>query len=95
MQSFTTKRRWSLTVRLVEQAHIVGAFRFELSKVTVPAIRLRKLSSLVNVSKELVAKVADGLGLAVPKAMPKASTASVKGEIGKSPPLSLIALPGD
>jgi catalase len=34
----------------VEQAHIVGGFRFELSKLTVPAIRERMLSSLVNVS---------------------------------------------
>ena len=37
----------------VEQAHIVGGFRFELSKVTVPAIRERMLSSLVNVSPAL------------------------------------------
>ena len=37
----------------LEQAHIVGGFRFELSKVTVPAIRERMLSSLVNVSPAL------------------------------------------
>ncbi|MEO7774915.1 MAG: catalase, partial [Steroidobacteraceae bacterium] len=41
-----------------EKAHIVGGFRFELSKVTVPAIRVRMLSSLANVAQELVSKVA-------------------------------------
>ncbi len=56
----------------VEQRHIVGGFRFELSKVTVPAIRERMVSSLVNVSPDLAAQVADGLGIAVPAAMPRA-----------------------
>ena len=46
----------------VEKTHIVGAFRFELSKVTVPAIRRRMLSSLLNVSEELASAVAAGLG---------------------------------
>jgi len=79
----------------VEQAHIVGGFRFELSKVTVPAIRERMLSSLVNVSPELAAAVAAGLGMAVPKAMPKALQAAVHPEVTVSPALSLTALPGD
>lgn len=78
-----------------EQDHIVGGFRFELSKVTVPAIRERMLSSLVNVSDELAAKVANGLGIAVPKAMPKAMTEAVSPEVGKSAALSLTALPGE
>ncbi len=55
----------------VEKAHIVAAFRFELSKVAVPAVRLRMLSSLINVSGELAAGVAAGLGLKLPKAMPR------------------------
>jgi catalase len=79
----------------VEQTHIIASFRFELSKVTVPAIRLRMLSSLVNVSKELASAVADGLGLELPPAMPKALDVPVKSEINASPPLSLMALPGD
>ncbi|MBA3056373.1 MAG: catalase [Gammaproteobacteria bacterium] len=79
----------------VEQAHIVGGFRFELSKVTVPAIRERMLSSLVNVSPELAAAVAAGLGMAVPEAMPKAMTDQVHPEVTVSPALSLTALPGD
>ncbi len=46
-----------------EQAHIIGGFRFELSKVTVPAIRERMVSSLRNVSQALAAAVAAGLGI--------------------------------
>ena len=79
----------------VEQAHIAGGFRFELSKVTVPAIRERMLSSLANVSRELAATVAAGLGMASPKAMPKAMLGAVHPEVTVSPALSLTALPGD
>ena len=79
----------------VEQAHIAAAFRFELSKVGVPAIRKRMVSSLVNVSKELAAEVAMGLGMAVPDAMPKAVTDPQTPEVTVSPPLSLMALPGE
>ena len=77
-----------------EKAHIAAAFRFELSKVGVPAIRERMLSSLVNVSSKLAAEVAGGLGMAVPKAMPKAITDPEPPELDESPPLSLMALPG-
>ena len=56
----------------VEQAHIIAAFRFELSKVTVPAIRERAVSMLVTVSPKFAASVAEGLGIAVPATMPRA-----------------------
>jgi catalase len=56
----------------VEQAHIAAAFRFELSKVTVPAIRERMVSSLRNASEDLARKVADGLGMELPAPMPLA-----------------------
>lgn len=79
----------------VEKAHIVDAFRFELSKVTVPAIRNRMLSSLVNVSPELAAEVAAGLGMAVPDAMPKAIAEPQSPEVTVSTALSLMALPGE
>ena len=79
----------------VEKAHIVGAFRFELSKVTVPAIRERMLASLVNVSSELASTVAGGLGMEVPKAMPKALSNPPAPEVKISPALSLRALPGE
>jgi catalase len=79
----------------VEQAHIVGGFRFELSKVTVPAIRRRMVSSLRNVSDDLARRVAEGLGIDLPEPMPRAAIKRIKPEVSKSPPLSLQALPGD
>jgi catalase len=79
----------------VEQAHIVGGFRFELSKLTVPAIRERVLASLVNVSPDLAAQVAAGLGMDVPPALPKALDTQVEPEVTVSPALSLLARPGD
>ncbi|MCR4346578.1 MAG: catalase [Sulfuricaulis sp.] len=79
----------------VEKAHIAAAFRFELSKVGVPAIRERMLSSLANVSRELAAEVAAGLGMEVPKAMPKAIADPEPPEVTVSPALSLTALPGE
>ncbi|HEY0924933.1 catalase [Rheinheimera pacifica] len=79
----------------VEQQHIAEAFRFELSKVEVPAIRERMLSSLVNVSQELAEKVAAGLGMPLPEAMPKTVTEPQTPEVRVSPALSLMALPGE
>ena len=56
----------------VEQQHIINAFRFELSKVQVPAIRERMVASLRNVSDELAEAVAEGLGITeLPQPMPK------------------------
>src|SRR5450830_1306300 len=44
----------------VEKNHIIGGFRFELTRVQVPAIRERMLSMLVNVDEALAAAVAAG-----------------------------------
>jgi catalase len=78
-----------------EQAHIIGGFRFELSKVTVPAIRERMVSSLLNVSDALASAVAEGLGIALPEPMPRAIKRVPKPEVTRSKALSLLALPGD
>ena len=78
-----------------EQAHIAAAFRFELSKVTVPAIRERMVASLANASEELAAKVAEGLGMAMPAPLPRVLAKPAQPEVTKSPALSLTALPGD
>ncbi|HEY0178411.1 MAG TPA: catalase [Dokdonella sp.] len=78
-----------------EKAHIIAAFRFELSKVTVPAIRTRVLSMLANVSEELVAGVAGGLGVPVPEPMPRALDDVPAPEVTASPALSLMARPGE
>jgi catalase len=79
----------------VEKTHIVGGFRFELSKLTVPAIRERVVSSLRNVSEELALAVAQGIGIDMPAAMPRALKSPPAAEVSTSPALSLMALPGD
>jgi catalase len=79
----------------VEKAHVVGGFRFELSKLTVPAIRERMLAGLANVSAELATRVAEGLGMAVPEPLPRALERPAEPEVRVSPMLSLMARPGD
>ena len=77
-----------------EKAHIVRGFRFELTKVQVPAIRRRTVSMLRNVSDELAERVADGLGIPLPEPMPRVAEA-ITPEITSSSALSLTARPGD
>ena len=79
----------------VEKQHIINAFRFELSKVQVPAIRERMVSGLMNVAPELAQEVADGLGITeMPEPMPKVMQKKVRPEVAESKPLSLFARPG-
>ena len=70
-----------------EQQHIIEAFQFELGKLTVPAVRLRMLSNLVNVDRELASKVAAVLGVAVPAPSPRTGLK----RYSPSPALSMIA----
>ncbi len=77
-----------------EKAHIVRGFRFELTKVQVAAIRERTVAMIRNVSDELAAAVADGLGITLPRAMPR-SVDSPTPEVLVSPALSLTARPGN
>ena len=77
-----------------EKAHIIRAFRFELTKVQVPAIRERTVSMLRNVSDELAKPVADALGLELPRPMPRVMEPP-KTEVRQSPALSLTTRPGD
>ena len=79
----------------VEKAHIVRAFRFELGKVQAPAVRERMVASLVNVSVDLATAVADGLGMPLPPALPRAIEQPPKPEVENSPALSLMARPGN
>lgn len=76
-----------------EQAHIVAAFRFELTRVQTPAVRVRLVSMLVNVHPHLAACVAQGLGIEVPPAMALASDLPIP-EYATSPALSLLFRPG-
>jgi catalase len=77
-----------------EKAHIIRGFRFELTKVQVPAIRERTVSMLRNVSDELAQPVADGLGIPLPKRMPRLVDPP-RVEVTESPALSLTFRPGD
>ena len=80
----------------VEQTHIVNAFRFELSRVQVPAIRERMVAGLRNVDEGLAAAVAQGLGIRqLPEPLPKVLEQDIVPEITESPALSLMARPGD
>lgn len=78
-----------------EQRHIMEAFAFELSKVTVPAIRERMISHLLNVDAGLAEGVAKRLGMGkLPPPAPRFGT-EFKPEIERSDYLSLKARPGD
>ena len=77
-----------------EKAHIIRGFRFELTKVQVPAIRERTVSMLRNVANDLAQAVADGLGIPLPAAMPRVIDPP-RTEVRTSPALSLTARPGD
>lgn len=80
----------------VEKAHIVNAFRFELTRVQTPAIRERVVAMLLNVAEELAEGIAYGLGIkALPPAQPKALMQTTVPEVASSPALSLFARPGD
>src|SRR5262249_57887557 len=50
----------------IERGHIVGAFTFELSKVTVAAVRERMVGHLTDIHPDLGARVAAALGLTSP-----------------------------
>jgi catalase len=76
-----------------EQAHIVAAYRFELTRVQTQAIRTRLLAMLANVDPILAAGVADGLGMEVPPPLPLATDAPPP-QYEPSPALSLLARPG-
>jgi len=78
-----------------ERRHIADAFRFELSKVTVPAVRRRVVSMLRNASEELAGEVARGLGMPLPPKMPRAFDGEVAPEVSLSPSLSLLSRPGE
>ena len=78
----------------VEKAHIIHAFRFELTKVQVSGIRSRMISQLMNVSDDLARAVADGLGMDLPEPYPKVLERAPKPEVKTSGALSLFARPG-
>jgi catalase len=78
----------------IEKMHIIRAFRFELTKVQVTAVRQRVVAQLRNVAEELAQGVADGLGTELPEPLPKVLARAPKPEVTQSGALSLFARPG-
>jgi len=79
----------------IEQAHILRAFRFELTKVQTPAVRERVVASLANVDSALAQALANQLGMSLPQPLPKALESVVRPEVTSSPALSVFSQPGD
>jgi len=79
----------------IEKAHILRAFRFELTRVQVPAIRQRVVAMLANVDKSFAASLAVELGMELPAPLPKLLKKPVKPEVDVSPALSVFSRPGD
>ena len=78
-----------------ERAHIVRAFRFELTKVQTVAVRRRMVAGLRNVADELAERVAEGLGMELPEPLPRALGRAPRPETKSSDSLSLLARPGE
>jgi catalase len=55
-----------------ERAHIASSFVFELSKVQLQQVQPRVIGNLLNVDADLAKRVANGLGIALPKQNPAA-----------------------
>jgi catalase len=93
----------------IEKLHIIKALRFELGKVETPAIRERMVGLLSYVDRGLAASVAEGLGLRVPAKLDGPINGSIPAdgdarklqpkpankEVGTSPALSQMSLPGE
>jgi catalase len=79
----------------VEKQHIIRAFRFELTKVQVSAVRERMVAGLRNVDEVFAQAVAEGLGMtALPDPLPKVLKRDPKAEVTTSGALSLFSRPG-
>ena len=80
----------------VEKQHIIRAYRFELTRVQVSAVRRRVVAQLRNVAEELAQAVADGLGITeLPEPLPRTLRRSPRPEVESSAALSLLARPGE
>jgi catalase len=69
-----------------EQAHIASAIVFELSKVELSHVPPKVIANFRNISEDLAARVAKGLGLPLPEKSPAAAPVQ---ELEASPALSI------
>ncbi len=62
-----------------ERAHVASSFTFELSKVLLEHVPARMIGNLRNVDEELAQRVADGMGVKLPKKnQPRADVLDMK-----------------
>ncbi|MDM0117012.1 catalase HPII [Variovorax sp. J22R133] len=92
---FTQARLFFNSQSAVEKEHIIAAFRFELSKVQVPAIRQRLVDNLAHVDEKFARRVAEALGIEAPDARAAAGRAGFRDHqismpIEESPALSMV-----
>jgi catalase len=92
-EHYAQARQFWMSQSAFEQTHIANAFRFELTRVQVPAVRQRVLALLGNVDATLADTVAAGLGMQTPPPLPLASPAPMP-DYAPSPALSLTHRPG-
>ena len=85
---YSQARLFYMSQQPVEQKHISDALVFELSKCVRPDIRVRSVSHLLNIDGDLAAKVADGLGIPLPK---PAKAAKPTVDLPTSKALSILA----
>lgn len=69
---YSQARQFWMSQTLSEQAHIASSFVFELSKVALEQVPARMVANLLNVDEDLAKRVADGLGIDLPKKNPAA-----------------------
>ncbi len=78
------------------RGHVGSAVVEELRSESRPVtVRERLVASLRNASEALAAKIAEGLNMSLPDAMPRAMPKPPKPEVQALPSLSLTARPGD
>ncbi|RYF82691.1 MAG: catalase [Comamonadaceae bacterium] len=75
---FSQARLFFASQSAVERDHIIAAFRFELSKVTLPAVRQRMVDNLAHVDEKLARRVAEALGISAPDAKAAAGRAGFR-----------------
>ncbi|RYZ12621.1 MAG: catalase [Comamonadaceae bacterium] len=92
---FTQARLFYNSQSPAEKEHIVAAFRFELSKLDVPAIRQRMVDNLAHVDEKLARRVAEPLGIDAPDARAAAGRSGfrdhqITGSVEESRALSML-----
>jgi len=69
---YSQARLFFRSLHEAEQNHLVSALVFELSKVELEHVRVRMLGNLRNVDDTMAQRVADGMGIDLPKPSPAA-----------------------